>query len=222
MRRYYLRFQNSITPVIILFFLLSGLSACAGYHMGYFSMPYVGEKPPFCGASSSHATLFRMRKIQFEDFVLEVNLNNMVQTSHTAWAGPVPLRLDLETRSATIETSSDHYCVEISFIPKKKAIVFRPEHVILTINGHSFNVVNTLTSQYINGKREVSEINSDPIALVNLGKRYSYDFSLCFKTRKPTPDQLIKLDFSMAIQVSGQEKGQLIHFRKTRYRHGYT
>lgn len=217
-----LQHNSTFHLVSVVCFLLLGLSACAGYRMGYFSMPYIGEKAPPHRTSSNSYNLSTMKRIKLQDFTLTVDLNNEIQTSHTAWAGPVPLRMDLENRSLTEPTSMHHHCIEIRFIPEQKDIVFSPEKVVLIIDGVAFPVKNTLFIQYENYKKESSAISNDPIPLVDLGNTYSYDFSLCFETVKPTPDQVIQLDLTRAIQVSGQEKGQMIHFKKNRYRHGYT
>lgn len=166
-----------------------------------------------------------MKKLEFEKFQLAVDLNNARSTSKTAWMGPIPLSTAPKKPQKVpvyVAPPQKDFPVEIGFITEEKDILFRPGLVTLIIDGVSFKVTRTQVRVYINHETKITDISNDPISLLELEGSYVFYFLLWFETSKPTPDQMIELDLIKAIQVLGQERGQLIHFKKARYRHGYT
>jgi len=197
------------------------VSACAGYRMGYFSRPYVGQEAPSDAAAGNNYQHGKMKEVSLRDVLLVVNLHNEMHTSDTAWAGPVPLHLDLETRRRIGTNREGLYCLEVRIIPKVDArtIVFDPAPATLTVDDVSYPMK---ALQMLNSGQQSPPVAAGPILFAELEKRYAYRFGLCFSCDRPQPEQDIQLNLDKAIQVAGRPQPLLIKFIRTRYRHPYS
>ena len=138
------------------------------------------------------------------------------------WSRSYTLRL--KKRQIPRKSSRKYFSVTITFYPKIRDIVFHPKLVTLIIDKVSFPLKHSQLSPYysLSTMEKIPETATKPISFGEMEEKYSYSIHLLFETTPPSPGKTIELDITKAVQVSGQEKGQLIKFKKVRYRHGYT
>lgn len=199
--------------------LLAGcllLGGCAGFRSGVESVAYVGEQEAD-----------EQGRLRLDDATLALRLNNQIQQSDfQVILFVVPVMYDPIDKPRYNEKDGIRLLFEIQ--PATTDFRFRPEHVVLTVDGRSLSpssvsliMVRDPGQFPLDGFQAIDQSPTGLDYPLGVSQR-SWQFILKFDGPVPTPSSDIRMDLSRALERPAKPPLPPIRFRSRAWKQGYT
>ena len=197
--------------------ILALAAGCGGLRTGYFSMPYVGDRPPRRprAAATPHVR-YEWQTLRLPGLDLHVQLLNAEQTSDTIWIGLELPMLPVHARREPPRAAGSEFVVHLTLRPTEAGLEADLGRVVLEVDGVSHAPAGVARRPAREG-----EPPAEAAGRLALAAGVSHAFALRFDLPPPSPDRILLLRLDEAVRPSGRPPLPAIRFQKKKWKEWY-